>query len=565
MKCLSCTKEVFVVTDTDTKAAKSIIPGGLDIVGMYISRDWYAKSNINDWIKDKKAEITRSNRKLQDKFTIVTGGTDGTEYFTLGSDLTKTEPTLFDNIKLSKNPNDNSECELFYTAYIEGEWSLDSIPQLITDLSNPNTIQYEIDERIIQKDETILGILSKQTTIKKDKKKKNTLGDVRHSQEQNAFTFAFQTQQFRIYLKEQCKPLSFKVKQEQDCIVQVNALCYIPKSLSDQINVCELLTSTLQTRLEYIKDQVNKPIPLTLRVNQGPQMVTPISISSHVFLPDKYPHAFCLSYAWYDATGDRDEETLQNHTISEREKLHDRFYFTTSKPFLRAQNAINMSNTAQDDTSGTKLRNVHKHVGAATGVDGGKIHLVNGDYTYYHYLQDGFSDSGWGCAYRSLQTLISHAQSVGLATCSIPTHKEIQQTLVECGDKPSSFIDSETWIGAFELSLVIRKWCGLSCRVLNVSSGRDMDDHARQLAAHFDQHGTPVMIGGGVLAYTLLGVCFNESTGAVSYLILDPHYTGKDEIGPIIKGNWCAWKKREKVFLNNEFYNLCMPLIPRGC
>jgi len=34
------------------------------------------------------------------------------------------------------------------------------------------------------------------------------------------------------------------------------------------------------------------------------------------------------------------------------------------------------------------------------------------------------------------------------------------------------------------------------------------------------------MIGGGVLAYTLLGVYFNENTGDCAFLILDPHYTG---------------------------------------
>ena len=38
--------------------------------------------------------------------------------------------------------------------------------------------------------------------------------------------------------------------------------------------------------------------------------------------------------------------------------------------------------------------------------------------------------------------------------------------------------------------------------------------------------GTPVMIGGGVLAYTLLGVHFDPDTGECAFLILDPHYTG---------------------------------------
>lgn len=36
----------------------------------------------------------------------------------------------------------------------------------------------------------------------------------------------------------------------------------------------------------------------------------------------------------------------------------------------------------------------------------------------------------------------------------------------------------------------------------------------------------PVLNAGGVLAYTLLGVRFNEATGEAAFLILDPHYTG---------------------------------------
>ena len=56
--------------------------------------------------------------------------------------------------------------------------------------------------------------------------------------------------------------------------------------------------------------------------------------------------------------------------------------------------------------------------------------------------------------------------------------------------------------------------------------GSDIPSHARELAVHFRTQGTPIIIGGGVLAYTLLGVYFNESTGDCAFLILDPHYTG---------------------------------------
>jgi hypothetical protein len=67
---------------------------------------------------------------------------------------------------------------------------------------------------------------------------------------------------------------------------------------------------------------------------------------------------------------------------------------------------------------------------------------------------------------------------------------------------------------------------------MTVNRGADIPSHARELAAHFAAQGTPVMIGGGVLAYTLLGVQFDELTGEAAFLILDPHYTGGEQDGP---------------------------------
>lgn len=39
--------------------------------------------------------------------------------------------------------------------------------------------------------------------------------------------------------------------------------------------------------------------------------------------------------------------------------------------------------------------------------------------------------------------------------------------------------------------------------------------------------------GGGVLAHTILGVAWSETTGQIRYLILDPHYTGAEDLGII--------------------------------
>lgn len=103
------------------------------------------------------------------------------------------------------------------------------------------------------------------------------------------------------------------------------------------------------------------------------------------------------------------------------------------------------------------LVNVHAALCAGAGVEGGTVSLVHGYYTYHHYLQDSMDDKGWGCAYRSLQTIISwfkmqsyvtdtsiqKCESANAATRDVlearkfvPTHRNIQEILVGMDDKP---------------------------------------------------------------------------------------------------------------------------------
>lgn len=63
-----------------------------------------------------------------------------------------------------------------------------------------------------------------------------------------------------------------------------------------------------------------------------------------------------------------------------------------------------------------------------------QVHLVQGVYSYHHYMQDRMDDSGWGCAYRSLQTICSWFKHQGYMDRPIPTHKEIQQVQNFKGD-----------------------------------------------------------------------------------------------------------------------------------
>lgn len=218
------------------------------------------------------------------------------------------------------------------------------------------------------------------------------------------------------------------------------------------------------------------------------------------------------------------------------------------------------------------LFNVHEGV-PGSGVANGEQFLVDGFYGYYHYMQQGVNDKGWGCAYRSLQTLASwlalnhytRRPHAGL------THDEIQRTLVRIGDKPPSFVGSREWIGSVEVGYVLDELFGVTFRSLSVPSGLQLADKAQELKHHFETQGTPVMMGGGSLAFTLLGIDYNALTGECAFLILDPHYTGSEDLNVIqtktlalegYKAVACGWR-RASTFAKS-FYNLCLPQRPQG-
>ncbi|GLE06659.1 hypothetical protein PINS_up016053 [Pythium insidiosum] len=215
------------------------------------------------------------------------------------------------------------------------------------------------------------------------------------------------------------------------------------------------------------------------------------------------------------------------------------------------------------------LRNVHEGI-PSSGVPNGTQYLVDGFYGYYHYMQQGMNDKGWGCAYRSLQTLASWlAMQHYTDLDGAPSHREIQDVLVKIGDKPPSFLGSKDWIGSMEVGYVLDERFGVSFRSLNVASGPQLVDCAQELKHHFQTQGTPVMMGGGSLAFTLLGIDYNEASGDCAFLILDPHYVGAEDLDAIqtktmalegYKAVPCGW--RRATTLAKSFYNLCLPQRP---
>ena len=135
--------------------------------------------------------------------------------------------------------------------------------------------------------------------------------------------------------------------------------------------------------------------------------------------------------------------------------------------------------------------------------------------------------------------------------------------------KPSTFVGSKQWIGAIEISFILDSLLGVSSKVLTFNSGEEIPTRAREIARHFETQGTPVMIGGGVLAYTLLGIDYNDQTGECAFLILDPHYTEDEDLGKIGAGAWCGWKRLGDqaaaggdLFVKTAFYNFLCPQRP---
>ncbi|KZC10138.1 putative Ufm1-specific protease 2 [Dufourea novaeangliae] len=269
------------------------------------------------------------------------------------------------------------------------------------------------------------------------------------------------------------------------------------------------------------------------------------------FKPQGLGHLLSVVYP----NGHTDKETVEY-----RECLHKILGLDMTRPRFRNGNAVKFYNESQTDST---LTNPHEAILQNDDILNGtqEIGIVQGLYAYHHYMQDNFDDNGWGCAYRSLQTIISWFRLQGYTEIPIPSHRTIQKCLVDIGDKPSNFINSKQWIGSTEVGFVLEVLLGINVKILCASTGEEVSTLASDLIHHFQTQGTPVMIGGGVLAHTILGVSYNRDTEEVKFLILDPHYTGADHLPNIINKRWCGWKSKD-FWKKDAFYNMCLPQRP---
>lgn len=103
--------------------------------------------------------------------------------------------------------------------------------------------------------------------------------------------------------------------------------------------------------------------------------------STFHFKPENFGHFYTCIYA--DSIAD-DDKQLQAF----RRELHQQLGIPITRPVFRRTNNYCFS------VQNTLL--VNPHVGLKSSVIGGKQSLVQGKYTYHHYMQDNFNDDGWG-------------------------------------------------------------------------------------------------------------------------------------------------------------------------
>jgi hypothetical protein len=206
--------------------------------------------------------------------------------------------------------------------------------------------------------------------------------------------------------------------------------------------------------------------------------------------------------------GEEDEEVVvvkpqddkELHWLQQRLQLHALFGLPLTRPVFRT--ALSINESASLGANG-KLVNVHLALTPPV-IQGAKVCVVYGRYEYYHYLQDRENDKGWGCAYRSLQSVWSWFRLQGYTSRPPPSILDIQKSVVATGFRPKSLIGSRDWIGSIEViicsiqlfSLAItpltiqvgavldQELPGCSHKILNLSSGHELDSHGSSLHSH---------------------------------------------------------------------------------
>ncbi|XP_036332037.1 probable Ufm1-specific protease 1 isoform X2 [Rhagoletis pomonella] len=202
------------------------------------------------------------------------------------------------------------------------------------------------------------------------------------------------------------------------------------------------------------------------------------------------------------------------------------------------------------------LHNVHKYlpppsVTCTLGYSCETLY-TEGDFVYFHYGCDGFNDNGWGCAYRTLQSICSWIvgkRSANESNTAVPSIKEIQQTLVQIGDKSSEFVGSRDWIGAIEVFYVLDMLYDVVCKIIHIAHHDDLKKYANVLKKYFEEFGGLVMMGGDMDAASKGLAGIHISGNQVYLLVIDPHFVGIPEsVQELVDRGYIRWQHTSDTY-----------------
>jgi hypothetical protein len=252
------------------------------------------------------------------------------------------------------------------------------------------------------------------------------------------------------------------------------------------------LKKALSSQLEEMKTQLLTALLQNNNKGSSSSVSFPPHLQAYHFLPSPtLTHHITLVYPLsLSSSSSRDPPPAgaagEDSLATERQWWHQQLGLPMNRPLLKITNAItwlqsssisplslhlspnnNCATTNKNDNwKNGKLMNVHLGLPSPPSSlvkgEGGTIHMVQGPYVYFHYMQDGIDDNGWGCAYRSLQTIWSWFYEGKYTNVPPPLkHGEIQKVLVQRGERGVELLGSRQWIGALELGSVLNASLGI--------------------------------------------------------------------------------------------------------
>ncbi|KAL9275434.1 putative Ufm1-specific protease [Drosera capensis] len=233
---------------------------------------------------------------------------------------------------------------------------------------------------------------------------------------------------------------------------KLEVLCYAAKQLPLTYAVSKLIIPTLTDQVTTMKNAI---VPAFLEQHPQARLAT---LRAYHFCPPGF--LFPITVIYELSYGETEIKQVLDDMITQ------------------VANALGISNGVGASKGSTRkvpflLRDVHAGIPSSGGESIGLFRMG----LRLSLIADDYRGSGFNTILHSMFppivvkifTTIQTQSFEDATNLELDVFREIQQTLVDIGDKDPSFIGSREWIGAIELSYVLDKLLGVKCETLVLS------------------------------------------------------------------------------------------------